>query len=127
MSPLSENRGNCLSLAIVTKALASLVDIKISYKLVETDPVYQKEDNLIISSQHVRTQLFNTFKKPGALFPSSLTIDYFPDTNSRVLRTVDENEFFAMYYRNIAAQAMISNDLNTAYWNVRAALKPKGK
>ena len=122
---LIQNKGNCLSLAIVTKALADLVDVKISYKLVETEPVFQKEDNLVISSQHVRTQLYEKQKDEGKLFPSSITVDYFPDTNARTLRAVDENEFFSMYYRNIAAQALIDNELNSAYWNIRAALDLK--
>jgi hypothetical protein len=51
---LIKQQGNCLSLAILTKAYAELNNIEIDYQLVETTPVYQKEGNLVLSSQHIR-------------------------------------------------------------------------
>jgi len=113
-----------LSLAILTKSLSNLADVKISYQLVETEPVYQKEGNIIVSSQHIRTTIFKPPFSDGKIvyFPSQTTIDYFPTYNSRVLRTVDEEEFFSMYYSNKATEAILKNDFNLAYWYVKNAL-----
>lgn len=125
---LALNRGNCLSLAILTKTLADIVDVKSQFQLVETEPVYQKEGNIILSSQHVRTILFEPLPKKTdqfIIFPGRIVIDYFPKTSSRVLRSVDTAEFEAMYYRNIASEKFIGNDNNAAYWYIKKALQLK--
>ena len=55
---LAQSQGNCLSLAILTTALANSVGVDTGYQLVESAPVYQKEGDIILSSQHVRSLLF---------------------------------------------------------------------
>ena len=124
---LSNNQGNCLSLAILTKTLADLVSVEVTYELVETTPIYQKEGDIILSSQHVRTSLFDPKSTLGtnqfSLFRGRIVIDYFPSRDSRVLRSVDEQEFFAMYYRNKAAEALIRDKEGEAFWNLKYALQ----
>jgi len=124
---LSNNQGNCLSLAILTKTLADLVGVEVAYELVETTPIYQKEGDIILSSQHVRTLLSDPKSTLGtnqfSLFRGRIIIDYFPSGGTRVLRSVDEQEFFAMYYRNKAAEALIRNKDSAAFWNLKNALK----
>lgn len=124
---ISQAQGNCLSLAILTTALAKIVGVDTGYQLVESDPVYQKEGKIIISSQHVRSLLFDA-KVPTddgylVLGRGKLIIDYFPVTGSHVRRTVEDKEFFAMYYRNSAADALINENFDTAYWLLLEALK----
>lgn len=123
---LAKDLGNCLSLAILTKSLSKLADVEIAYQLVETPPVYQKENGLLLSSQHVRTVLYNSTDAPiGSLthlFRGKIYIDYFPSAGTRFLRKVDENEFFSMFYRNKAVEAMIANKLNIAFANLKKAL-----
>jgi len=125
---LNQNRGNCLSLAILTKALSDLVDIEADYQLVQTTPVYQKESNLIVSSQHIRTVLYKpeTESNGWTFLRSRIIIDYFPDKRSRILRSVDEAEFRSLYFTNKAVESMIENDNNKAYWYLdqSLALKP---
>jgi len=125
---LKQNKGNCLSLAILTKSLADLADIDIDYQLVETEPVFQKEGNLLVSSQHIRTVLFDPIAvKPGnfSFSISRIIIDYFPTYNSRILRKVEEDEFFSMYYSNKATEALLQNNINQSYWYLRKALELK--
>jgi Flp pilus assembly protein TadD len=124
---LGQNRGNCLSLAILTKSLADITGIEIAYQLVESEPVYQKEGNLVISSQHIRTVLFEPNRLNAGsfnIFPSRIIIDYFPTYNSRILRKVGEAEFFSMFYSNRAVEAMFK-DNNLAYWYLKKALELK--
>jgi len=124
---LALNRGNCLSLAILTKALAELSQVDIAYQLLESEPVYQKQDDLVISSQHIRTILYEPKSLDSStfvLFPSRIIIDYFPSENTKVLRRVDENEFLSMFYSNRAIEVMLK-DNNLAYWYLRRALALK--
>jgi Tfp pilus assembly protein PilF len=124
---LFNNQGNCLSLAILTKSLADIAQVPIKYQLIETEPVYQKQSNILVSSQHIRTVLYKPFRKINGIYytPTSTFIDYFPTFNSRVLRTVDEAEFFSMYYANKAIEALLKNDLDLSYWTIRKALELK--
>ncbi len=125
---LTQNRGNCLSLAILTKTLADLTDVEIAYQLVETAPVFKKEGNIIVSSQHVRSVLFSpASEEPDAwlIIRGRIYIDYFPTFNSHVLRKVDGAEFKSMYYTNKAAESMIQKDNSQAYWYLNEALKLK--
>ncbi|TQV89668.1 tetratricopeptide repeat protein [Aliikangiella coralliicola] len=126
---LIEQQGNCLSLAILTKALADLVNVEVKYQLVQTTPVYQKEGNVILSSQHVRTKLLDPkiAREKGeiVLLRGGVYIDYFPTLGSRALRSVDEAEFYSMYYRNKAAEALINKNNVLAYWLLRQSLSLK--
>jgi len=126
---LNRESGNCLSLAIMTKALVNLTDVEITYELVETPAIYQSEGGMLLSSQHIRTVLTDPKAARSyqmlTLFQNKLTIDYFPVNGTRTLRVVDENEFYSMFYRNKAAEAMIADNNNLAFWNLKAALKLK--
>ena len=125
---LIQFQGNCLTLAILTKAYANLAQIEIDYQLVETTPVFQQKGDLVISSQHVRTRLrdpVDSIANRIVIFPSHVTIDYFPSRGTRVLRTIDEAEFYSMYYRNKAAEALIGENEDLAYWLLRQSLSLK--
>ena len=119
--------GNCMSLAILTTALARAADIEIGYELTQTPPVYQKKGNTILSSQHIRSTLYEPDDGEKEEFLLSLQpvikIDYFPTKNTIVQRKVREPEFVSMYFRNKAAEALIVNHLAEAYWYARESLK----
>ena len=126
---LRRDQGNCLSLAILTKSLVDLTPVDISYELVETPPVYQSEGGMVLSSQHIRTKLADpdrgrSFERVS-IFRGTITIDYFPTRDTRTLRMVEENEFYSMFYRNIAAEAMVDNNNNLAFWNLKKSLQLK--
>ena len=115
---LGDNTGNCLSLAILTKSLADLVNINVKFELVETPTIFQKEEKLLLVYNHIRTVLYSgkTINELKGFFNQSLMrVDYFATKGTRALRKVDEAEFFAMYYNNKAAEAMVDNNHNLAY------------
>lgn len=123
---LEQSKGNCLSLAILTSALANAVAVDTGYQLVESTPVYQKEGNIILSSLHVRSLLFEQKKELDegliSMGRKGLIVDYFPTRGSHVRRNVSQTEFIAMYYRNKAADSIIEKDYNSAYWLLRKTL-----
>jgi len=124
---LIQTEGNCLSLAILTTALAKSVGVDTGYQLVDSQPVYQKEEDIILSAQHIRSLLFEPKKSPKQQFNrgqlelgrNTLIVDYFPTQNSRIRKNISESEFVAMYYKNIAADAIINRLYDDAYWLIR--------
>jgi len=113
------NSGNCMSLAILTTAYAKLLGLNFSYREVNTIPVFEKKNSLILSSSHVQTIIYDAdfiensgefyLQKPGVV------IDYFPNKNNRVGKSFDESTFISMYYRNLAADALVDNELTKAF------------
>ncbi|MCI2283133.1 hypothetical protein L3081_06630 [Colwellia sp. MSW7] len=113
------NKGNCMSLAILTTAYAKLLGLKFSYREVSTIPVYKREHDIVLSSSHVQTIIYDAdfvedkntvyISKPG------IVIDYFPSKNNKVGKYFNEATFTSMYYRNLAADALVEDDLVKAF------------
>ncbi|MCF6192907.1 MAG: hypothetical protein L3J46_01060 [Kangiellaceae bacterium] len=124
---ISTKTGNCLSMAIVTKALADLVDIEVKYELVASPPVYQKAGDVVLISQHVRTILLNPepiFEKGYfTLWRGGVKIDYFPSVGNIRLRRVKDPEFLTMYFINKAAEALGENKDALAFANLQRNLR----
>lgn len=120
------NSGNCLSLAIMTTALAQLAGIEVGYQLMDSEPVFEFHGTLVEKGVHVRTLLLNPNRQaqPANIFETyGIRIDFFPTYRERFIRNMHADEYVAMYYRNIANEALKNNDLNTAYWYVRKSMQ----
>jgi len=125
---LAQNSGNCLSLAILTKSLVDIAGIGIRYEMVNTMPVFQKTNDILLKSQHIRAVLYDTQIVKGTLpgkFKNSITIDYFPSEGTHTLRWVEEEEFFSYYYINKAADALTLGQTTLAFWYIKEALDIK--
>ncbi|MFT5164105.1 MAG: tetratricopeptide (TPR) repeat protein [Alteromonadaceae bacterium] len=124
---LENNSGNCLSLAILTTAYAQLSNIEVEYGKSSSSPVYMKNDHFEVVSDHVVTKLFDpTFiSNKDTLYISKphLIIDYFPTRNSWRGGTVKYDQFIAMYYRNLAADALQKDKPGMAGWLAAKSLK----
>jgi hypothetical protein len=77
------NKGNCMSLAILTTAYAKLLGLDFSYRNVYTLPIFSKKEDVILSSSHVQTVIYDPYFVADDNFfyfsPSGITIDYFPN------------------------------------------------
>jgi len=119
------NKGNCMSLAILTSALAKVVGLKVEYQQVHTMPVFEKHENVLLSSSHVQAVIYDPtfveeegmiyFKKPG------IVIDYFPQKSNIASSKIQKESLYAQYYTNIAAEAVIDEDLDAAFVNASMA------
>ncbi len=140
---LSLGTGNCLSLAILTTALAELVDVEIGYQLMDSTPIFQlegsagapgestgersTENRVIYKGVHARSILYDpdwretnsqlTFRRPG------IQVDYYPTGGERFIRNLARDQFVSMYYSNLAADAVAEGDLSQAYWLLRKSLE----
>lgn len=113
------NKGNCMSLAVLTTAYAKLLGLEFSYREVSTLPVFEKKNNLIISSSHVQTIIYDaddtTESSSRYVRRSGLVIDYFPSKDNHAGKYIGENDFISMYYKNLAGDALVENDLTMAF------------
>lgn len=119
--------GNCLSLAIITTALARVAHVIIAYQLVDDVPVYELKGQVVFKGVHIRSILYHTdtdLNSPKyTIGRTYLKVDYFPSGNERFIKFIPESNFVAMYYRNKAAEAIAKGDVSTAYWLVKASLE----
>jgi len=121
---LDLGEGNCMSLAILTTALAQAAGVKINYQLIDSSPVFEQKDDVIVKGVHVRTKLMRPYQ-PNAIPTIGLTgtiVDYFPSGINRFLGNISEAEFISMYYLNIATDYIQEQDYKNAYWYTLRAL-----
>tara|TARA_R110000824_G_scaffold7892_6_gene35925 strand:- start:40964 stop:42133 length:1170 start_codon:yes stop_codon:yes gene_type:complete len=131
---LALGQGNCMSLAVATSALAKLANIQIEYQLIDSTPVYQLSGSVANKGLHIRSLIYKT-EKEGAVdaFSSNskslinrtkgLIIDYFPAEDGRFIGNVSYDEYIAVYYRNMAAEALSKNDYASSYWYTLESMK----
>ncbi len=124
---LVKQSGNCLSLAILTTALARLANVDIDYQRVNSAPVYHRFHNVMTLSSHVRTFLYypKSEDKEGevTLVPAKLIVDYFPQGGNVGGNLVKEHEFIAMFYQNLAGDAIVKEQYDLAYSLLHVGLK----
>ncbi|HEY7774328.1 MAG TPA: hypothetical protein VIC26_14185 [Marinagarivorans sp.] len=123
---LSTLRGDCMSLAVLTTALANAVDdVEIRYQLVDSSPVFYKNSNVVVKGVHVRSKLYERASPGNAnqyFTGSSLIIDYLPDDQTRFIGNISREKFLALYYGNRAVESMANEQWREAYWYTREAL-----
>jgi Tfp pilus assembly protein PilF len=125
---LAHGGGNCLSLAILTTALAQVVNLEIGYQLMDDQPVFEYQGSVVIKGVHVSSIVYNpewarVAGTTAALGVSmGMRIDYFPELRGRFLANIDRAGYLALYYSNIASDAIGRRDYATAYWYAVEAL-----
>ena len=124
---LQRTSGNCLSLAILTTALAQLAGVETGYQLIDSVPVFESQGNVVFRGQHVRTKLYETRHKDKEGLPpisrGGLLVDYFAREGDRFISNLSEAEYQAMYYNNLASEAISREDYNAAFWLLRKVME----
>jgi Tfp pilus assembly protein PilF len=124
-------RGNCVSLAILTTALANLAELKYDYRKVNIIPVFENHNNLILSASHFQVILYDpTFiRKPNSLHFSepNIVIDFYPQSSNIKSKKVSYMSFLSAYYMNLSAFFLVDNKLDKAflYANKAYEITPK--
>lgn len=119
--------GNCLSLVIMTAALAKELELPVYYQSVEVDEAWSRSGNLHFSSGHVNLTLGKrTTDSASGLDPKRLlTIDFLPaeDILGQRTRSISEATVVAMYMNNRAFEALVRGRVDDAYWWARGAVR----
>jgi Tfp pilus assembly protein PilF len=115
-------RGNCLSLVIMTAAFARELGMRVRYQSVDVDESWSRNGALYLASAHVNLSLEQQ-GRPGA--GPTLTVDFLPPEDASRYQTepLDEDDIVAMYMNNRAAEALVQDRIDDAYWWARAAVR----
>jgi tetratricopeptide (TPR) repeat protein len=79
----------------------------------------------VAKGYHVRSILYDSppvGSDKSRLLRTGLKIDYFPTGQQRFVANLTREDFIAMYYRNVAADAISVQDYDKAYWYLRESL-----
>ncbi|KUM54410.1 tetratricopeptide repeat protein [Rheinheimera sp. EpRS3] len=119
--------GNCISLAVLTKALADLAGVQIEFQSIISAPVLSFESDLMVSSDHVRTFLYDPAFIPEKdtfyFIKPSLVVDYLPSSADITGPRITQQTFIAMFYRNLAADALLAEQYDQALALLKTALQ----
>lgn len=116
--------GNCLSLAIMTAALARELNFNVQFQQIKMEDSWSRSGNLYFSSNHVNLVLG---KRPstadGQQFGNAdtLIVDFIPISPKarESARPLDERTIVAMYLNNRAAELLAAGNIDDAYWAAR--------
>ena len=119
-------QGNCLSLVIMSAALARQLDIQVTYQEVSHFDTWSRDAGFAILSQHVNLVL-GPRSSGNRYFQGDdvpMIVDFLPSRQmaDAVSRPITQQTVIAMYMNNRAAEVMVGGDLDRAYWFARAAL-----
>lgn len=120
--------GNCLSLVIMTAALAKQIGLSLRYHAVYVDDSWSRSGDVYFSIGHVNLTLGRRHMDGG--FPrnddnTSFVIDFLPPKDIKTLhvRIIEESTVVAMYMNNRAAEAFVKGQIDDAYWWARGAIQ----
>jgi len=119
--------GNCLSLAIVTGAMAKELGLEVTYQSVQTSEHWEREGDLLELVGHVNVTLGWPVPKARSwgFNNDRWTVDFLPETDLRHLVTqpITEARVTAMFMNNRAAEALAARRVDDAYWWVRSGVE----
>jgi Flp pilus assembly protein TadD len=118
--------GNCLSLVIMTAALAKGLGLSVQYQSAFVEPAWSRVGGMHFLSGHVNLRLGGRSTGARTIYDAGelMTIDFLPPEELRGLRiwVIPEQTIVAMYMNNRAAESLAGGRLNDAYWWARAAI-----
>jgi tetratricopeptide (TPR) repeat protein len=118
--------GNCLSLVIMTAALAKQIGLSLRYQQVFVDDSWSRSGDVYFSIGHVNLTLGMRHMDGGfgRNDDNTFVIDFLPPEDIKTLhvRMIEESTVVAMYMNNRAAESFVKGDLDDAYWWARGAI-----
>ena len=123
----SARTGNCLSLAILTAALADEIGLDVQFQNVLGERTISRNGDLLFYNDHVNLELRDTRNDDRSVATGkvAMVIDFLParDRRGRAVRSVSKPTLLAMYMNNRAAESLAAGKIDDAYWWARAAIQ----
>jgi Tfp pilus assembly protein PilF len=128
----ADRSGNCLSLVIMTAALAREIGLQVRFQQVSTDEAWSRAGDTYFASAHVNVTLARDRRDPRVRADERqlLTIDFIPPRENAMPPReweLSEKTIVAMFMNNRAAEALAAGRIDDAYWWVRAAIEEDPK
>ncbi len=119
--------GNCLSLVIMTAALAKELGLEVTYNQASVPDMWSRNGNVYFLNGHVNVTLGKRYTDPRTLYDTAeaITIDFIPARELRGMRTrtLEEATIVAMFMNNRAAEALVRGRIDDGYWWAREAMR----
>jgi Flp pilus assembly protein TadD len=118
--------GNCLSLAIVTGAMAREMGLDVRYQSVRTSEHWERDGDLLELVGHVNVTVGVPVPpvRSWGLNADRWTVDFLPPAQMKGLETrpISEARVTAMFMNNRAAEALAHQRTDDAYWWIRSGV-----
>lgn len=115
--------GNCLSLVLMTGAIARHLGLPVTFRSVQLDPQYTRAGGLTLENGHVNILMAHMGERPiwGA---HDLVVDFLPtrELTGQSATVLPESTVVAMYMNNRAAETLADGRVDDSYAWARAAL-----
>ncbi len=130
-------RGNCLSLAILTAALARELGLAYRFQELIAPPSRDRQQGVMLVNKHVNVWISGgvvaaddaeyAVDETGATVYTSRfrfvsVIDFFPSSRDYPSDMISSAVVVANFYSNQAAEAFVDKQYNRTYWTARQAL-----
>ncbi len=123
----AERAGNCLSLVVMTAALAKELGLPVFFQSVMVDESWSRISDMYVAAGHVNLTLGRRFHGMNSRVDdnSLITIDFYPppENRSRLNSPITEQTILAMYMNNRAAETLARGHVDDAYWWAREAVR----
>jgi Flp pilus assembly protein TadD len=118
----AERKGNCLSLVVMTAALAREFGIDVRFQMVFGEETWSRQGDTYLSVGHVNLTLGRTRFETDT---ERITVDFVPVAQVRSMRrhVIFESTVVAMYMNNRAVESFTEGRLDDAYWFAREAVR----
>ena len=122
----ADRAGNCLSLVIMTAAFAKALDMPVVFRKIEADSTWSRTGGLYLSSSHINIAIGE--RRAVGMGSSEqdemLLVDFIPQDAAKRLRArqLDEDDVLALYLNNRAAELLVQDRVDDAYWWAKAAV-----
>lgn len=122
----ADRSGNCLSLVIMTAAFAKELKMPVRFRSVDVGNAWSRKAGLYLGSAHVNIAVGEAVDSGfrGSGLSEFLIVDFIPQDEAARLRArdLDEDDIVALYMNNRAAEMLVQDRIDDAYWWARAAV-----
>ncbi|RPA23723.1 hypothetical protein EGC78_18745 [Shewanella frigidimarina] len=119
-------QGNCMSLVVLSAALADALNVPVEFNDIDVEPVWDRRGGFYLVNGHVNLRLLPPRSNNTVLFRGTdVLVDFLPERSVRAYhkKTVNKRQLTSMFYNNIAAEALINTDYDTAYALVKKSIQ----
>ncbi len=116
---------NCLSLTILSYAMAQYADLGVEFQQVETPGVWTRKESTTVLNRHVNLKLFQKKEENVTLFVrNAFQLDFDIQVSSLHMpaKKISKSKVLALFYNNKGAEALIDKNFTVAYAYFRQAL-----
>ena len=123
----ADRAGNCLSLVIMTAALAKELGMSVHYQSVFVDETWSRSGGLYFTIGHVNLTVGRRVQNIKSRIDDNvmMTIDFNPPIENKSYHTwaIKEETVMAMFMNNRGAEALARGQVSDAYWWAREAIR----